>query len=36
MTEGAVIADLDLSLIDKRKRMIDSRGSLVVRNYSAY
>jgi aliphatic nitrilase len=24
--EGAVIADLDFSLIDKRKRMMDSRG----------
>jgi hypothetical protein len=24
--EGVVIADLDLSLIDKRKRMMDSRG----------
>jgi aliphatic nitrilase len=24
--EGAVIADLDFSLIDKRKRLMDSRG----------
>jgi aliphatic nitrilase len=24
--EGAVIADLDLSLIDKRKQLMDSRG----------
>jgi aliphatic nitrilase len=24
--EGAVIADLDFSLIDRRKRMMDSRG----------
>ena len=34
--EGVVISDLDFSLIDKRKRLMDSAATIVARNYSVF